>query len=239
MAANFITVLSTPQRRKEGTTPCLGAFGVDDDGVRPQPLTLVDHGYLKTLLSSRVPLRRIKSSNGRQRGGASMIDVIELKADAAKQMDNKKLRSTMLKMLQDRDLPFGYIVRKALNQNILYTTLFELTQGDYPYSLNETTMNVLEVVKLYKDGHEELVRGARAAGLAPTQFKDLVAVGKTSTVYNYLAPAVTSPYVTGGAQYLPATVIVPDLLFEDVEIKPLEGDFPKPPILPPPSALKE
>ena len=238
VAATFVSVLSTPGKHVIGPSPIFGGYDVDDEGVRPSALTLVDHGYLKTLLSSRVPCRRVKASNGRQRGGASMIDVLELRADASKQMDRTKMRRTMLKMLKDRELPFGYIVRKALNQNILYTTLFSQTQGDYPYSLNETSMNVIEVVRVYPDGREELVRGAQAAGLAPSQFKDLVAAGTTQTVYNYLAPAVTSPYVTGGAQYLPATVIVPDLLFEDVEIKPLEGDFPKPPILAPPSAKK-
>ncbi|MBL7998245.1 MAG: hypothetical protein JNL32_06350, partial [Candidatus Kapabacteria bacterium] len=65
----------------------------------------------------------------------------------------------------------------------------------------------------------------------PALFKDIIATGKTATVYNYLAPAVTSPYISGGAQYLPVTVAVPDLLFEDAEIRPLEGDFPKPPIM--------
>lgn len=238
VAATFLSVISTPSKHKEGSTPVIGGYDVDDEGVRPSTLTLIDHGYLKTLLSSRVPCRRLKSSNGRQRGGAAMFDVLELRADASKQMDRIKLRKTMMKILKDRDLPFGYIVRKALNQNILYTTLFAQTQGDYPYSLNETSMNVIEVVRVYPDGREELVRGAQAAGLAPSQFKDLVAAGTTPTVYNFLAPAVTSPYITGGSQYLPATVIVPDLLFEDVEIKPLEGDFPKPPILAPPSAGK-
>ncbi|MFM8439309.1 MAG: metallopeptidase TldD-related protein, partial [Candidatus Kapaibacterium sp.] len=238
VAAPFLSVTSSPSRHMVGSTPIVGGYDVDDDGVRPSTLTLVDHGYLKTLLSSRVPGRRVKASNGRQRGGAAMIDVLELRADAAKQMDKTRMRKTLMKLLKDRDLPFGYIVRKALNQNILYTTLFAQTQGNYPYSLNETSMNVIDVVRVYADGREETVRGAQAAGLAPSQFKDLVAAGSVQTVYNYLAPAVTSPYVTGGSQYLPATVIVPDLLFEDVEMKPLEGDFPKPPILPPPSAQR-
>jgi hypothetical protein len=238
VAATFVSVVSTPQKHKELNTPVIGSYDIDDEGVRPVPLTLVERGYLKTLLSSRVPCRRVKNSNGRQRGGASMIDVLELRADAAKQMDKSKMRKAMMKMLKDRELPFGYIVRKALNQNILYTSLFSQTQGDYPYTLSETSMNVIDVVRVYPDGREELVRGSQAAGLAPSQFKDLVAVGNSPMVYNYLAPAVTSPYITGGSQYLPATVIVPDLLFEDVEIKPLEGDFPKPPILAAPSARK-
>ncbi len=237
--AEFCSVYSIPKETTFNKTPLFGSFTLDDDGIRPEKLTLVDKGYLKTLLSSRIPTRRIKQSNGRQRGGAAMFDVLQFVCnDKKKEADHKELIKRMAKILKDRDLQFGYIVRKALNQNILYTTLFSQTSGDFPYSLGESTMNLLEVYKVFPDGREELVRGTQAAGMAPSMFKDLLAVGKTPYAYNFLAPAVTSPYISGGSQYLAASVIVPDLLFEDVEIRPLEGDFPKPPIMNSPMSTK-
>lgn len=230
--AEFLSLSSNPKEKMIGKTPVFGAYAIDDDGLKPEKISVVENGYLKTLLSSRIPTRRIKASNARQRGGAAMIDVLQLSvSDKKKQMEKKDLLKRMMKILKDRDLPFGYVVRRALNQNILFTTLFNQTNGDYPYSLGETTVNLLEVYRVYPDGREELVRGTQAAGMAPSVFKDVLAAGKEQYVYNYLAPAVTSPYISGGAQYLPATVAVPDLLFEDVEIRPVEGDFPKPPIL--------
>lgn len=43
-----------------------------------------------------------------------------------------------------------------------------------------------------------------------------------------------SPYRTGGAQYVVATIASPDVLIEDLEIRPLEDGYPKPPLLPSP-----
>jgi hypothetical protein len=37
--------------------------------------------------------------------------------------------------------------------------------------------------------------------------------------------------MTGGSQYIACSIISPDLLFEDCEIRPYENDFPKPPII--------
>ncbi len=236
--SEFLSVSSDPSQRSIGTSPVFGSTTLDDDGIRPRRLELVDKGYLKTLLTSRIPTKKLKVSNGHQRGGAPMIDVLELVAQKNKQLDHAAMMTKMKAVLKKRDLPYGYVVRKALNLNLLYTTLYMLTQGDYPYSLSETTVGLLDVYRVYADGHEELVRGTQAAGMAPSTFKDILAAGTRAYVYNYLAPAVTSPYVTGGAQYLPCTVVVPDLLFEDVEIRPLEGDFPKPPILSSPMQSK-
>jgi hypothetical protein len=49
---------------------------------------------------------------------------------------------------------------------------------------------------------------------------------------------VVSPFMTGGSQYVISSLIVPDILFEDGEILPIKGDFPKPPLLPSPQAQK-
>jgi hypothetical protein len=92
-------------------------------------------------------------------------------------------------------------------------------------------MGLLEVVRVFPDGREELVRGTELAGMSAPLFKDILATGQTSTVHNYLAPAVSPSFLTGGSAYGISTVITPDLLFEDVEIRPVEGDFANPPFL--------
>ena len=84
---------------------------------------------------------------------------------------------------------------------------------------------------MYADGREELIRGVDAAGVAPASFKDILSVSKSSTVHNFLAPSVIPSFMSGGSAYIIATVITPDLLFEDLEVRPLDGDMPKPPSL--------
>lgn len=231
----FLSITATPNKNNFGTTSLIGSYTIDDDGIAAQQVNLVENGYLKTLLSSRIPTKRIKQSNGHQRGGAAMLSTLELTAKpekkADKQLESAALRQKMLKLCKDRELPYGIIVRKALNQNILFTALYEQTAGEYPFAQGETKLSLLEVYKLYPNGKEELVRGTEAAGLTVQAFKDIIAVGKKPSAYNYLASAIASPFVTGGSQYIGASLIVPDILFEDLEIRPLEGDFPKPPFL--------
>ncbi|HYF04483.1 MAG TPA: metallopeptidase TldD-related protein [Patescibacteria group bacterium] len=235
----FLSLKATPRTERFKNTPLVGAYEIDDNGIESKNVNLVEKGFLKTLLSSRIPTRRIRESNGHERGGAAMLSILELSsADAKKQMTNVELRKRLLKMAKDRALPYAIVVKKALNQNILYTTLYRLTSGDYPFSPSESKVPVLEVYKLYPDGREELVRGLEGAGFSVQAFKDIVAVSRDAYALNYLAPAVTSPFITRGAQYLPSTVIIPDLLFEDGEMRPLEADFPKPPLLPAPMASK-
>jgi hypothetical protein len=235
----FLSVRAMPENEFFKETPLVGSYEIDDEGTEALNVILVDKGFLKTLLSSRIPTRRIRESNGHERGGAAMLSVIEMiSTDPKKQLSKADLRKRLLKLAKDRALPYGIVVKKVLNQNILYTTLYRLTSGDYPFSPSESKVPVLEVYKLYPDGREELVRGLEGAGFSVQAFKDIIAVGKESYALNFLAPAVTSPFITRGAQYLPSTVIVPNLLFEDGEMRPLEADFPKPPLLPAPTASR-
>ncbi len=228
---DFLSLTADPLRADFGHTSALGYYSLDDDGINAQQVTLIDKGYLKTLLSSRIPTKRIRQSNGHQRGGSAMLSSLVLSADPKKQMDRSELKRKMLKLCKDRDLSFGIIIRKVLNQNILYTSLYQQTEGEYPYSQGDAKISLLEVAKVYPDGREELVRGAEAAGLSVQSFKDIIAVGKKQFCYNYLAPSVISPFISGGDQYVGATMVVPDILFEDGELRPLESDFPKPPFI--------
>ncbi len=228
----WLSVRAVPLRVKDSGRPVAGHYDIDDDGIQAQDVRLVDNGYLKTLLSSRVPTKRISASNGHQRGGAAMLSVIEFEArDNKRQLSAAALRARMMKMVKDRDLPYGIIIRKALNQNLLFTGLYAVAGPDFPLPQGEGKLGLLEVWRVYPDGREEIVRGVESAGLAPVLFKDIIAVGKSTTVHNYLAPSVSPSFITGGAQYLVSTIITPDLLFEDLELRPIEGDMPTTPHL--------
>jgi hypothetical protein len=160
-----------------------------------------------------------------------MLSVIELNSNEANSKTSKELKDRMLKLCKDRELDFGIVVKKVLDQNIQFTTLMRLTSGNFPSARGDNEKSLIEVYKIYQDGREELIRGVELKGLSVQSFKDILNIGKKPYVLNYLAPSVASPYFTGGSQFVGATVVVPDILFEDAEIKPLEDDFPKPPLL--------
>lgn len=229
--AEFLSVESVPHRHMIESTPVAGAYLIDDEGIKPQPLVLVRRGYLEQLLSSRVPTRRIRYSNGRARGGGAMYDVLLLRCeDRRRSATESQLLEKMQQILRRRDLPYGYIVRGLLNQNLLYTAVYQQTSGTYP-SGRDGQIPALLVERVWRDGRKELVRGMMVAAGGYQVFRDVVAVGTNLHVHNFLAPSVISPYRTGGAHYLIATVAVPDLLIEDIELRPIDDGFPKPPLL--------
>jgi hypothetical protein len=228
----FLSISATPSRERSGLTAVAGHYSIDDEGMPAQDVQLVDKGYLRALLSTRVPTKRVKESNGHQRGGGPMPSVIEVtNNDIKRRLSPAALKTRLLKLVKDRALPYGMIVRQALDQNILMTGIIPLVGLDYTIPQGEGKMGLLEVVRVFPDGREELVRGTELAGMSAPLFKDILATGQTSTVHNYLAPAVSPSFLTGGSAYGISTVITPDLLFEDVEIRPVEGDFANPPFL--------
>jgi len=228
----FLSVTALPTKTAFDGRVAAGSYRVDDEGIDAQTVKLVEKGYLKTLLSSRVPTKRIKGSNGHQRGGGAMFGVLDLSnADKKKGLSPADMKKRLLKLVRDRDLPYGMIVRTAMDQNLLFTGVIRQLGNELPVGQGEGKLGLLEVVRLYPDGREELIRGVEAAGISTSIFKDILAVSTNTAVHNFLAPAVIPSFITGGSSYLISTIHTPSLLLEDVEIRPLEGDMPKPPTL--------
>ena len=228
----FLSVSDLPTTTSFGGRVAAGSYRIDDEAIDAQNVNLVDKGYLRTLLCSRIPTKRIKSTNGHQRGGGAMFSVLDVSTkDVKKQLSAAEMKKRLLKLVKDRDLPYGIIVRTAMDQNLLFTGVIRQLGNELPVGQGEGKLGLLETYRVYPDGREELIRGVEAAGIAPALFKDILAVSKSTTVHNFLAPAVIPSFISGGSSYLISTIHTPDLLLEDVEIRPLEGDMPKPPAM--------
>lgn len=225
----FISVTAKPTDKAFGKTPLVGSYLLDDEGTPAQDVNLVVKGYLKTLLSSRTPIKRVTESNGHKRGGAPMLSSLFI--ESSKPSTDKELKARFIKLLKDRDLPFGIFVNKVMNSNVFQTSIYNLSGAGFDVSFSNSKMQIVEAYKLYPDGKMEILRGVEAQGIAPASFKDIIATGNTSYAMNYLAPAVVSSFVTGGEMYQGASVVTPSILLEDAEIKPLDGNFHKLPTI--------
>jgi hypothetical protein len=231
----FLSVKSLPTMFERKGMVFPAAYTIDDEGMLAKNLTVVNAGYLETLLSSRIPTKKIRESHGHCRGGGAMYSVVEVTcSDQQKALPFFQLRKSMLDLVKKRGLPYGIIVTRLLNTNILYTGLYGLMGGDIPVSQGEGKIGILEAYKVFPNGSTELLRGVELAGTNAASFKDILRVGSTSAVYSLLATTVVPSFVSGGSQYQLCTIITPDLLLEDAEIRPLEGDMPKPPAIVPP-----
>ncbi len=174
---NFLTVVDDPTLPDFQGKSLVGTYGVDDDGVKAQPVTLVDDGTLVNYLVGRQPIRDFPSSNGHGRAGAGTypapnLGVLLIKSKEAQSPEELKKR--VIQMITDQGKPYGYRVET-------------LGPGNSPRLL----------YRVYPDGHEELVRGAVFSELDVRALRsDLIAVGNDPQVSNRtggIATTVISP----------------------------------------------
>ncbi len=228
----FLTLRAAPCQRFFESTSLVGSYCIDDEGMPAETVTVVERGVLRQLLSTRVPTRWTAGSNGHNRAGAPMAGVLEFLPDTASDVvERARLRQRLLQILQQRGLPYALIVRSVMNLNILQTILARTTLGKYPPFVREGTLPLLAVYRLFPDGREELLQPCDAVGLTVRSLRDIMAISRERLAYNYLAPAARP-----GSElpYLPVSLIVPDMVVDEVEVRPREGDVPQRPLVPPP-----
>jgi predicted Zn-dependent protease len=174
---NFLTVIDDPTLKDFQGKSLVGNYDVDDDGVKAQPVTLVENGTLINYLVGRQPIRDFPASNGHGRAGAGAfpapnLGVLVVKSSDAQSPDALKQR--VVQMVTDQGRPYGYRVET-------------MGPGNTPRLL----------YRVYPDGHEELVRGAVFNELDVRALRsDLMAVGNDPLVSNRaggIATTVISP----------------------------------------------
>jgi predicted Zn-dependent protease len=197
------SVSDTPSLTHYDGRPVPGAFVVDDEGVKAKDVSLVENGKLVTLLTSRTPQRKLLQSNGHARGGAAQAGVFQMRS--AQAVPAAELRTKYLELLKAQDKPFGYIVRGIGNAS---------GQG-------AAGPVILQLARVTPDGKEETVRGLRFATIAPTAFRNILDASTDRGLYSYFA----------GSAGTVVSVVVPNLIFEELEIQKLQDVIQRPPIV--------
>lgn len=202
-------VTDTPSLSEYDGRPVPGSYAVDEEGVPAQDVTLVERGRLRTLLMGRTPQKNLPRSNGHDRGGTVQAGVFQVKS--AEGVPTAELTRRMLELLKLQNRSFGYIVRSLASPA-------DARLGD---ELGGPV--ILDAVKIGLDGSEQPVRGLQLATIAFSAFKDVAEASAERTMYSYVA---------GGGTIV--SVIVPDLLFEELEVEQSRDIVQRPPIVPSP-----
>lgn len=182
-----------------------GAYTVDDEGVKPSRVNLVENGMLKTLLAGRSPTRKIKQSTGHARAagfGDAEVSIGCLYISDSEGLSDAELKQELIDAARDEGLDFGLRI--------------ESLESGYSGALG----NPVYVYKVYvEDGREEIVRGLEFLEVQPRALKRLLAAGKERKVHNATDDGVGR------------SIIAPAILFEELELTRMEEEFDKPPIL--------
>jgi len=231
----FLSVSDNPLASEYQGTKLLGASKIDDDAVRTRETKLVEHGVLKTLLATRVPVRAIPHSTASRRGWGPAPSNLFVTSERSE--TNDELRKELLRRTKDRGLDYGIVVRRVGGGAAasFMKMASRMAQQD-----SQGAGSLAEVYKLYADGREELVRGVAIAAMSPSIFRDIVAVGNTPVVFtDEFIPRVGALFSNGisASSDVPVvSCVVPSMLFEEVSLVKSQGPFPNPPVSPSPLA---
>jgi TldD protein len=241
-----VSLVDDPSAKDFHGTRLLGGYAVDDEGVRAQKITVVDKGNLKELLMSRRPGPDSESSNGHGRSGFltdAKATMSNLFFNASETVPPGELKEKFLDQCRSEKLDYCLIVREMDNPalSLLHQEEFSELLASFGGGAGTGDRLPLLVYKVYpKDGREEMIRGARIIGLNTRALRNLAGVGNDNFVYNYMQStfagfAGTALGAFGSAQGgLPASVVAPSLLFEELEVRGARGEPKRLPLLPAP-----
>ncbi len=212
---DFLSVVDDPTATHAGDSVLLGGYKVDEEGIPSKQTLVVEDGILKTVLTSRAPVRGVPESTGNLREHG--VEASNLFVNSTKTSTAEELRKQLVESAKSRGNTYGIVIRRLSGNSAILA------------------------YRVYEDGHEQLVRNADVSGLNSANFKEILAVSKERIVYTEATPLRNnSPFnfnTSSGERPL-ISYVVPWLLFEDVTIEKPSGEVPKPPVASNPLAEK-
>ncbi len=219
-----------PTVQKIGSDILLGHYRYDDEGVMAERVDLVVNGELKNLAISRSPTKKLSGSNGHGRkasgGGAIQCAIGNLFIEDKNGVSDDELKAKLIETAKAQGLEYGLRVSSvktagiASSQNDIMSIFMRAAKTGQT-KLGDPIM----ISKVFvSDGHEEPIRGCEFGEIKMTELKNILAAGKTPTVYNYIGVGM------GGAT--PSTsIIAPAVLLEEIELSKIEQEHDRLPIL--------
>jgi predicted Zn-dependent protease len=240
-----VSLTDDPSAKDYKGTLLIGGYAIDEEGVPGEKVTIVSNGKLKNLLMSRRPGPDFEASNGHGRA-AFGIDarptMSNLFFTSSETLSKDELKKKFLDACRAEKLEYCLVVRQMDNPSISILHQDDFTELLASFGGNAATDRLSLVVYRVRvsDGREELVRGARITGFSPRSLRNIEGIGNDDYAYNYMqnqsaGVAGTALGAFGTAQNgVPASVVAPSLLFEEVEVRGARGEPKRLPILPEP-----
>jgi hypothetical protein len=242
-----VSVVDDPGAKEFNATPLIGGYAVDSEGVRAEKVTLVENGALRGELMSRRPGPDFAQSNGH--GRAAFLNdarptMSNLFFSSSETLPAAELKKKFLDACRAEKLPYCLVVREMDNPalSLLHQEDFSELLASYGGGAGSGDRLPLVVYRVYPDtGREEMMRGSRIIGLNSRALRNLAAIGNDSFVYNYMqsqdngfAGTALGAFGSAARGGLPASVVAPSLLFEELEVRGARGEAKRLPLLPPP-----
>lgn len=217
----FISVIDDPTTEKMASMDLNGFYDYDDEGVKAQPVTVVENGILRNFLLSRSPVGNFEQSNGhgrKQPGYKAVGRQGNLIVKASNTVTNAQLKEMLREEAKKQGKDFGLYFEDISGG-------FTYTERDSPQSFQVTPIMVYRV---YVDGRaDELVRGVDLIGTPLTSFSKISAASDKLEVFNGFCGAESG--------YVPVSAVSPSILTTQIEVQKKAKSSERMPILPAPA----
>jgi len=241
-----VSLVDDPAAKDFKGVALIGGYRVDDEGVRAQKVSLVENGTLKSELMSRRPGPDFDQSNGH--GRAAFLNdakptMTNLFFSSTETLSPADLKKKFLESCRAEKLSYCLVVREMDNPalSLLHQEDFSELLATFAGGAGTGDRLPLVVYRVYPEsGREELIRGTRIIGLNTRALRNLAGIGDDNFTYNYMQSQVngfagTALGAFGSAQSgLPASIVAPSLLLEELEVRGARGEAKRLPLLPPP-----
>ncbi len=174
-----VTLVDDPTATQWNGHELIGAYGLDQEGVQGQKVTIVSNGMLRQLLMSRRPGPDFDESNGHGRS-TFLSDPKPLISNlfflSSDEQDAAALRQKFLDACKQNGQAWGLEVRLMDNPTVAIADQDNASDFLATAAGGAATGERLPLL-VYRvnlaDGHEELVRGARLEGLTLKDLRNL------------------------------------------------------------------
>jgi predicted Zn-dependent protease len=224
-------IFDDPNQQKFGGKFLAGHYSVDDEGVGPERVQIVENGKLVNLVCSRTPTSRFDHSTGHGRGGRASIGCLFV--ESSETLSGDELRGKLREKAADFGLEYGILVQSlqttaaGFDREALRRRLGRQRGGGFGGGDFGGLPDPLLISKIYvADGREQPLRACEFDELSINALRDILAVGKQGSVWNR-----ASGRTAGG----PTSIIAPAVLLETVDLYGIEEEYERGPVLPAPA----
>jgi TldD protein len=206
-----VTIKDDPALETWDGLSLVGHRRVDDEGVACEAVTLVEDGRLVALPMSRQPIKKLTRSNGHAFTFENQwTEPIVSSLLVQTSQPSPDLVADLRRLCREAGLEFGLVVTGLEDPELARG--YRWTEPDQ--SSEELLTAPVGMYKIYEsDGRREPVRGLVFDEVTIRALRDVAAVGSDATAYN-----VSQSLPIDDTGHL-ATIITPDILIEEMDLK--------------------
>ncbi|HEX5059372.1 MAG TPA: metallopeptidase TldD-related protein, partial [Kofleriaceae bacterium] len=224
IAPEWLSVYDNPELVTLNGVQLNGFYRFDDEGVKAQKVPLVDKGKLVGFLMSRNPIPGFPNSNGHGRHSPGLPPVARqgnLVVETTRSVPYADLEKMLIEEIKKQKRPYGMIFTDISGG-------FTNTSAFAPQAFK---VNPVMAYRIYPDGKKELVRGIDISGTPLVALQSIRAASREVETFNGVCGAESG--------WVPVSASAPSLMIERIEVE--KGFIPpdRPPLLPPPSSIKQ